>query len=90
MHDAEHENDAVVLDHVVHHAVVPHTEPVKRVGQTMKGLDRLATDSTLARGFVSQLLEGGANPCPSIGWQLPKGLRGVRRQLDAIGAQPRS
>lgn len=46
MHDAEHEDDAVFVNHVVHHAVIADAESVERVAYSLDGLDRLAGDAT--------------------------------------------
>lgn len=67
MDHAEHEDDAVLVDDVVHHAVVASPESVERVGEALDRLDRVAADPTPPRGIVSELLECLRDPGAEIG-----------------------
>lgn len=90
MHDAEHENDPVFVDNVVHHAMIANAESVKRVRKTLDGLDRLTADAAGLRGLVSELVECVFDPCSVVGRQFPEDLRRAWSELDPIGTQPRS
>jgi hypothetical protein len=90
MDDAEHKNDPVLVDDVIHQAIVPNAESVKGVREALDRLDRLTPDTARSGGLASKLLEGDANPRPDVGRQLPKLLRRTRCQLDPIRTQPRS
>jgi hypothetical protein len=42
MDDAQHEEHLLVVEDVVHHAIVAHSQPVERVIGRSNGLDSLA------------------------------------------------
>lgn len=90
MHDAEDENDAVFVDHVVHDAVVTNPEAMERVRDTPDGLHLLATDTPAGRRLLREPFERLAKPGADIIGQLPEGPGSRRRQLDLIGRQRRS
>lgn len=46
MHDAQHQDDMILIDDVVHHAVVADPNSVKRVAHALDRLDRLSADAT--------------------------------------------
>lgn len=87
MHDAEHEDHAVPVDHVVHDAVVPDTEPMERVPGSLDRLDGLAADALGLRRARGELLQGLADPPLEVGCQLLEGPDGGGGQLDAVGVQ---
>ena len=58
--DAEHQDRAVVVDDVVHHAVVADTQPVEGVVGATDGLDRPPRDSARAGHVLRESLE-----CPA-------------------------
>ena len=58
--DAEHQDRAVVVDDVVHDAVVADTQPVEGVGSATDGLDRLPRHASRAGHVMRESLE-----CPA-------------------------
>ncbi len=62
MHDAEHQDHAVLVDSVVHHAIVADAESVERVTHSLDRLDGLAADATRPGGLTRQLLESLPSP----------------------------
>ena len=90
MHDAEHKNDPVLVDDVIHQAIVPNAESVKGVCEALDRLDRLTPDPARSGSLASKLLKGHANPRPDVERQPSELLRRGRRQLDPIRTQPRS
>jgi hypothetical protein len=89
--DAEHEEDAVLADGVVHEAVVADAESVEGVRLSADRLHLLAAD---AAGFGcggGELFEVGADALAYGGWQFLVGAFGGRREAYLVGvAQPRS
>ena len=90
MHDAEHQDNSVLLEHVVHHAVVADTKPVERVAHTLDRLDGLPFDATVARDAGSKLLQSATDPGLDILGQLLEGACRRRGDLDAVRGQARS
>lgn len=90
MHDSENQDHPVIVDDVVHHAVVAYAKSVKRVAYPLDGLDRLAADATLLGGLTRQPLKRALHPLPDLDWQLLESSDRRRRQLDGVGDQARS
>ena len=90
MDNAEHEDDPIFLDDVVHHAIVANAESVKRVRKALDCLDCFTPDTARSRGFGGKLFECVADPRSHIGSQLLDRFRCAGRELDPIGTQPRS
>ncbi len=72
MHDSENQDHPILLDDVVHHAVVAYAKSVERVADTVDGLDRLAADAALLRGVTRQPLKGELHSLPDLDGQLPE------------------
>lgn len=66
MHDAEHEDHLILVDDVIHHAVVANAEPVKRVSDALDCLDRLAPDPTRLRSVIGEPLERFGDPVANL------------------------
>lgn len=90
MDDPEHKNHTILLDHVVHHAVIADSEPMEGISRPLDGLDRLSTNPTLPCGFRRELLEGVGDALPDVCRELLEGSDGRGRQLDAVGFQASS
>lgn len=90
MHDAQHQDHAVLVDRVAHDAIVADAESLEGIARSPDRLDRLAADSTRLGGVTSQLLERFLDPRSQLGEQLPERLEGRRRQLDAVRGQTSS
>lgn len=60
VHNPQNQDHSVVVEHVVHHAVVANSKTVERIAHTIDGLDGLAADPTLLRCVARQPLKG---PC---------------------------
>lgn len=90
MHDAEHEDHSVLVDHVVHHAVIAYAESVERVAHAADGLDRLAADPTLLARVIPQLLQSLPEPPLDLRRELPERASGRWSEFDREGGQPRS
>ena len=90
MHDAEDEDDAGLVDDVVHDAVVADPQPVEGIAGTMHGLHGLAFDSADLRRTARELLERQSDPSTNAGFSLPEGLCRRGTELDAICVQVRS
>lgn len=83
IHDAKHQDHAVGINHVIHHAVVAHPEPMERVACATNGFDSLAADTTL-------LVQSAPEPVAGLERQLPECSGRRRREPDLIGGQTRS
>ena len=59
--DAEHQDHAVLVDDVVHHAVVADAQSVEGIVGATDGLDRLPGDAALTRDVMCESLEGPAD-----------------------------
>lgn len=90
MHDAKHKDHSVVVDHVVHHAVIAHPEPVERVTCAADGLDRLAADATLLPCIARQPVKSATEPVAGLERQLSECSGRRRCKPDLIGGQTRS
>ena len=91
MDDPEHEKNVIVLDEVVHHAIVADTEAVERVRLAPDRLHLLATDATTPDGCLCELLKTGADSLSLGSRELFVGALGRRREPYLVGvAQPRS
>lgn len=66
MHDAEHEDHLILVDDVIHHAVVANAQPVKRVSESLDCLDRLTADPTWLRSVVGELLQRFGDPAANL------------------------
>lgn len=62
MDDAEHEQDAVFADRVVHDPILTHAEPVEGVGLSTDRLHLLAADAAATRCGSGKLIEAGTDP----------------------------
>ena len=90
MHDAQDEDDAVLLDDVVHDAVVADPKPVEGIPGAVHGLHGLAFDAADLRRTAGELLERPGDPSTNLGFGLAEGLRRRGAELDAVGVQVRS
>jgi len=86
MDDAEHEEDAVVREQVVHDPVVADAEAMEGVRLSADRLDLLAADAAGSGGLPGELLEVGVDPLPDPCRQLPVGALGGRREPDVVRA----
>jgi hypothetical protein len=78
--DAEHEEDAVFVDEVVHDAVVADAEPVEGVCLSADGFHPFAADAADPGCGGGELFEAGADALAHRGWQLLVGAFGGRRE----------
>lgn len=67
MNDPEDEDDRILAEDVIHHAVIPDAESMKRVCESLDRLDSFATDSAGSRRVVGELLESLRNPDADVG-----------------------
>jgi hypothetical protein len=88
--DAEHGDDTVVVDHVVHDAKVADPESMKRISSAPDGLDPLATDATGVTDIDRQPLQRFPDTRPRVGRELFEGSSRPRRQPDIVCRQGRS
>lgn len=84
MDDPKDENDAVVVEDVIHHAVVADSQPVEGVAHTLDRLDSLPADAARTRCTDGELLESLPDPVLLLGDELLEGSGRRRRQLDAV------
>ena len=84
--DAEHEQDVVVGDEVVHDPVVADAQPVECVGLAADRLDLLAADAAGLGGGVGELLEARADSLPRWRRQLLERAFGGRGEPDLVRA----
>jgi len=84
--DAEHEQDVVVGDEVVHDPVVADAQPVEGVGLAADRLNLLAADAAGLGGGVSELLKARADSLPHWRRQFLERAFGGRGELDLVGA----
>ncbi len=66
MDDAKHEHHLVLVDHVIHHAVVANTEPMERVTDALDRLDRFALDPARSRSILRQPFERLGDPFANL------------------------
>lgn len=85
MEDAEHEEDAVFADEVVHDAVVADAEPVEGVRLPADGLHLFVADAAGAGCCGGELFEAGADAVARRGWELLVGAFGGRREAYLVG-----
>ena len=85
MDDAEHEEDAVFIDDVVHDAVVADAESVEGICLSADRFHPVATDATGSGCGDGDLFEAGADPLAHRGWQLFVGAFGGRREAYLAG-----
>ena len=90
MDDAQDQDHSVLLDHVVDHAVVAHTESVERVAHAADGLHRLAADPPLLGCGTRLLLQCPSEAVAGLEWQLFERSCRRRREPDIVGAQTSS
>lgn len=83
--DAEHEEDAVFVDEVVHDAVVADAEPVEGVCLSADRLHLLAANTVGPGCGGGELFEAGADARTQRGWQLLVGTFGGRREAYLVG-----
>ena len=91
MHDAEHQDHALFVDSVVHHAIVADTESVERVAHPLDRLDGLAADATHPGCVARQLLKCSLYCVADVRWELLecpdcrwRELNGVRGQTSSF------
>lgn len=85
MDDAEHEEDSVFVDEVVHDAVVADAESVEGVCLSADRLHFLAADAVGSGCGGGELLEAGADALAQRGWQLLVGAFGGGREAYLVG-----
>ena len=90
VHDAEDQDHPVLVDDVVHHAVIAHAEPEELVAHAVDRLDGLAADPVRLRRVRREPLQRLSDALLKVGRQLLVGPNGRRGQRDAVGAQWRS
>jgi hypothetical protein len=83
--DAEHEEDAVFVDEVVHDAVVADAEPVEGVRLSADRLHPLAPDAAGSGCGGGELFEAGVDALAQRGWQLLVGAFGGGREAYLVG-----
>ncbi len=83
--NAEHEEDAIFADEVVHDAVVADAEPVEGVCVSADGFHPLAADAARAGCSGGELFEAGADALAYRGWQLLVGAFGGRGEVYLVG-----
>jgi hypothetical protein len=83
--DAEHEEDAVLVDGVVHDAVVADAEQVEGVCLSADAFHPLAADAAGSGCGGGELFEAGADALARRGWQLLVGAFGGRREVYLVG-----
>ena len=88
--DAEHQDNVVSVDDVVHHAVVADAQPVEGVVGPADGLDGLARDTSGAGDVMRKSLEGASDAITISVTELLE-LPGRRlREPDVVGGQSMS
>lgn len=90
MDNTQDEHDLILLEDVVHDAVVADPQPVEGVAGAMHRLHSLPLDAADLRHVRCELLQRPSHTSPNVGLELPEGLRGGRAELDAIRVQFRS
>ena len=80
MDDAEDEEDAVLVDRVVHDAVVADAEPVEGVSLSADRFHPLAADAAASGGCGCELFEAGADALALRCGQFLVGAFGGRRE----------
>ena len=80
MDDAEDEEDAVLVDRVVHDAVVADAEPAEGVRLSVDRFHPLAADTAASSGCSCELFEAGAEAPAQRWWQFLVGPFGGRRE----------
>ncbi len=85
MDDAEHEEDVVFAEEVVHDAVVADAEPVEGVGLAADCFYALAADAAGCGCGGGELVEAGADALARLGWQFLVGAFGGRREVYLVG-----
>src|SRR5438874_1632434 len=89
--DAEDEEDAILVDEVVHDAVVADAEPVEGVRLSSDRFHPLAADAAGSGCGGGELFEAGADALARRGWQFLVGAFGGGREAHLVGlAQPMS
>ena len=84
MDDAEHVEDAILGNHVVHDTVVANTEAVKRVGCSLNRPYSLSTDTSGYRGSPGKPLEASLDSHLNRSRELQVGARGRRRKQHLV------
>lgn len=90
MNDAEHEDDAVPVEKVVHDPVVADPQPVEGIVHAANRLYGLPFDASDLRRVTRKLLERPSDPSANLGVELPERLLRRGAELDAIRVQVRS
>ena len=80
MDDPEYEENAILGDDVVHHAVIADAETVERVRRAMDRPHLLPADATGPGRRGGNLFEAPANPLTNRGRKLLVGALGRRRE----------
>jgi len=90
MHDAEHEDDPILVDHVVHDPMVADAKPMERVAGALDRLDRLPSDSPRFAGVHGELGQCLGDPRAILGRQFAERFRSGRGDLDSVCRQASS
>ena len=90
MNDAEHEDDTVIHEHVVHHSMIADAEPMEAVFSASNRLDCLAANPAQARDLERKPLECIPHAVARAGVELAERLCRGRRELDPKFVQVRS
>ena len=90
MHDAEHEDDPILLDHVVHDPMVADAKAMERVAGALDRLDRLASDSPRFAGAHGEFGQCFGDPRAIFGLEFAERFRSGRGDLDSVCRQASS
>ena len=90
MNDAENQDHAILLDHVIHDAVFAHPEAVERIARPLDRLNGLPADPPLPHRLDRQLLQRTADPFPESSRELLESADRRRRELDLVRRQSSS
>ena len=90
MNDSEDEDDAVLVENVVHGAVVADPQPVEGIAGAAHRLHGLPLDSANLGSVPRELLERPNHPSANVGFELPERLLRRGAELDAVRVQVRS
>ena len=91
MDDPEHEDDAILADHVEHDAIVADAKSVERVRGPADRLHSLSSDAAGLGDIHREPFEGFANPSARCSRHLLVDARGRRRKANLVRfSQPSS
>jgi hypothetical protein len=88
--DPEDEDDLVLIDDVVHDAMIADSQSVEGVARSLDGLDGLATESPGRGDIECELDQCVADPRSRLGREVLERPAGRGREFDLVGAQSRS